>query len=118
MRRPLVIVAISYIFGIIIGVYLKIGMPIILFTGISLVILILINNTQMDNIQTHINDLKINNKRTRANHKKSAYIKVVILVLITIIASYTKTIWLNKEYDSFYRKYNRRRNSACGNNMQ
>ena len=119
MKRPLLIVAISYILGIIIGVYFKTGIPIILLIGVIIISLILINNKQIYNKEIYINDLRINNKSTKLNiNKINNYIKAIILILITIIVSYTKTICLNKKYDSFYEKFNRRRNNACGNNMQ
>lgn len=76
MKRPLLIVAVSYIFGIIIGVYLKISIPFILLLLIILT-------------------LKIKEKK---------YIKIILLIFITIVISTSKTIYLNNKYNTLYKK--------------
>ncbi len=97
MKRPLLIVAISYILGIIIGVYFKIGIPIIVFIGVSLMIIMLIINKQIYN--------KDNNKiiyiRKYFFNKKNVTI-IMVIVVTTLIAS-AKTIFLNNKYNSLYK---------------
>lgn len=143
MKRPLLIVAISYILGIIMGVYFKKGIPIILLMGVSYLLLILINNKYIENGKIHIYGLRMINKRigfnnpeiygktpkfnetilenrkfNMDNRKTNNHIKAIVLILITIIISYANTIHLNKKYDLFYEEYNRRRDNICGDNMQ
>lgn len=77
MQRPLLIVAISYIIGIVIGVYFRMSIPFIL------IILI-------------INCIIINKK----------YLKVIIIIIMTIIISSTETIYLNNRYDNINENLN------------
>ena len=77
MQRPLLIVAISYIIGIVIGVYFRMSIPFIL------IILI-------------INCIIINKK----------YLKVIIIIIITIIISGTETIYLNNRYENINENLN------------
>lgn len=77
MQRPLLIVAISYIIGIVIGVYFRMSIPFIL------IILI-------------INCIIINKK----------YLKVIIIIIITIIISSTETIYLNNRYENINENLN------------
>lgn len=136
MKRPLLIVAISYILGIIMGVYFKTGIPIILLAGVGSILLsyllvIVTNKKYLNKKKEKLNNIKTSNKTAKFNkkilenrhfntdkQKINNYIKAIILIFITIIVAYTKTIKLNKKYDSFYEKYNRRRNNNCRDNMQ
>lgn len=77
MQRPLLIVAISYIIGIVIGVYFRMSIPFIL------IILI-------------INCIIINKK----------YLKVIIIIIMTIIISSTETIYLNNRYENINENLN------------
>ena len=71
MKRPLLIVAISYMIGIIIGVYLKISIPfVLLILSITCII--------------------INRK----------YLKMIIIIIVTLAVSSTATIYINNRYEN------------------
>lgn len=72
MKRPLLVVAISYIVGIIIGVYLKIGIPFILLLLLMLSII------------------------------KRKNWKMFIIIAVTIIISSIHVIYLNSKYQKIY----------------
>ena len=72
MKRPLFVVAISYIVGIIIGVYLKIGIPFILLLLLMLSII------------------------------KRKNWKMFIIIAVTIIISSIHVIYLNSKYQKIY----------------
>ena len=72
MKRPLLVVAISYIVGIIIGVYLKIGIPFILLLLLMLSII------------------------------KRKNWKIFIIIAVTIIISSIHVIYLNSKYQKIY----------------
>ena len=79
MKRPLLIVAISYVIGIIIGVYFKISIPFILFVIIGLFIKIILS---------------------RKNNKN---IKIISLIMLVAFISSSKTTYLNNRYDNLYK---------------
>lgn len=76
MKRPLLIVAISYLIGIIIGVYFKISIPLFV---IALIILL-------------IYTLVMKNKT-----------KIMLLIITTIIISSIQTTYLNNKYNTLYK---------------
>lgn len=78
MQRPLLIVAISYILGIIIGVYLQKSIPFV-------VLIILI---------AAITTIKL---------KK--YNKIITVITVTIIVATGKTVYLNNKYEKFYENF-------------
>lgn len=91
MKRPLLIIAISYILGIIIGVYLQKSMPfVLLFLLLSTIVAV----------------------------RKIKNIKIMILIIITILFSIFQTIYINEKYEKFYKEFNNKKISAivtvCG----
>lgn len=72
MKRPLLIVAISYVIGIIIGVYLKISIP---FIVLSSVIPLIMHNKHW---------------------------KICLVIGLTILISYSQVIYLNNKYQKIY----------------
>lgn len=81
MKRPLLIVAISYLIGIIIGVYFKISIPLFIITVISNIIFI---------------------KKIKRNIKIA---KSIILALLIIIISSAQTVYLNNKYNTLYKSF-------------
>lgn len=80
MKRPLLIIAISYILGIIIGVYLQKSIPLVVIL-IALIAVILII-------------------------KLKRYKKIIIVIIVTIILATAKTKYLNNTYEKFYENFN------------
>lgn len=80
MKRPLLIVAISYVIGIIIGVYLQISIPLI-------VVLLLIS--------------------VAGTILRKKYCKIILIITLTILISCSQIIYLNNKYEkvSEYSKY-------------
>lgn len=79
MQRPLLIVAISYILGIIIGVYLQKSIPLVVLIALITVI-------------------------TAIRLKK--YNKIIAVIMVTIIVAIGKTVYLNNKYEKFYKNFN------------
>ena len=79
MQRPLLIVAISYVLGIIIGVYLQKSIPLVVLIALITVI-------------TAIRLKKCN--------------KIIAVIMVTIIVATGKTVYLNNKYEKFYKDFN------------
>lgn len=90
MQRPLLIVTISYLIGIIIGVYFKASIPFIVF--IVICILICIKIKKFEKVEKNI----------------------LIIIVITIFASSTKTIYLNNKYNTLYKNFNQKEITIIG----
>ncbi len=78
MQRPLLIVAISYILGIIIGVYLQKSIPLV----VLIVLIVAITTIRL---------------------KK--YNKIITVIIVTIIIATGKTVYLNNKYEKFYENF-------------
>lgn len=76
MKRPLLIIAISYVLGIIIGVYFKKSIPFIML-GVLIICLV--------------------------TAKRNRKIKKTIIVIVVVMISAIRTIQINNEYESFMR---------------
>ena len=91
MKRPLLIIAISYVLGIIIGVYFKKSIPFIML-GVLIICLV----------------------TTKRNRK----IKETIIVIVVVMISVIRTIQINNEYEKFYEKFDNEKITAvatvCG----
>ena len=74
MRRPLVIISIAYVTGIIIGVYLKNSISFILAVNLMLTLILIIN------------------KIVRFIKTKNIYENIILLILITLIAAEMNTV--------------------------
>ena len=85
MKRPLLIVAISYLIGIIIGVYFKISIPLFV---LALII-------------TFIYYIKPKLKRPENRN----ILKAIILSTAIIIIASIQTIYLNNKYDTLYKPF-------------
>lgn len=115
MKRPLLIVAISYLIGIIIGVYLKNSIPFIMFVSIVVVSAILINKPRnktlkqkdLNKIIKHSKCEKLsekieNNKKTEEKLKLLKYLKITAIIVFVILISSVKTTYLNNKYNTLY----------------
>lgn len=116
MKRPLLIVAISYVIGIIIGVYFKISIPFIVLMAIGLIInkLILSRKNAGDLKTTNSKNLskekknyienrnQFEKKKSFKESKNAKFINIVILGLFTILISSSKTTYLNNKYENLY----------------
>lgn len=91
MKRPLLIIAISYVLGIIIGVYFKKSIPFIML-GVLIICLV--------------------------TAKRNRKIKKTIIVIVVVMISAIRTIQINNEYEKFYEKFDNEKITAvatvCG----
>lgn len=79
MKRPLLIVAISYIIGIIIGVYLKMSIPfIVLATIVPISVLAVIIS------------------------KDRKSLKTILIIMVAIVISFSRVLYLNSKYQQIY----------------
>lgn len=100
MRRPLVIVSIAYVTGIIIGVYLKNSISFIFAVNLMLTLILIIN------------------KLVRFIKIKNIYEKIILLILITLIVAEMNTVLYINKYENINDNLNERTISAeaiiCG----
>lgn len=100
MRRPLVIISIAYVTGIIIGVYLKNSISFILAVNLMLTLILIIN------------------KIVRFIKTKNIYENIILLILITLIAAEMNTVLYINKYENINDNLNERTISAeaiiCG----
>lgn len=91
MKRPLLIIAISYVLGIIIGVYFKKSIPFIML-GVLIICLV--------------------------TAKRNRKIKKTIIVIVVVMISAIRTIQINNEYEKCYEKFDNEKITAvatvCG----
>lgn len=95
MKRPLLVVTIAYIIGIIIGVYLQISIPFV-FVGIIILILsaILIKNIDFTKL--------LKSKKERTVVAKISK-KFAVIILTTVLISLARVRYLNNKYEKIYR---------------
>lgn len=95
MKRPLLVVTIAYIIGIIIGVYLQISIPFV-FVGIIILILsaILIKNIDFTKL--------LKSKKERTVVAKISK-KFAVIILTTVLISLARVQYLNNKYGKIYR---------------
>lgn len=85
MKRPLLIVAISYVIGIIIGVYFKISIPfIVLVSGIFISVCVVM-----------------------ASKNRKAF-KIIVIIIVTILISYSRVENINSKYQQIYKFDNKK----------
>lgn len=100
MRRPLVIISIAYVTGIIIGVYLKNSISFIFAVNLMLTLILLIN------------------KLVRFIKIKIIYENIILLILITLIVAEMNTVLYINKYENINDNLNERTISAeaimCG----
>ena len=101
MRRPLVIISIAYVTGIIIGVYLKNSISFIFAVNLMLTLILIIN------------------KLVRYIKIKNIYENIILLILITLIVAEMNTVFYINKYENINDNLNERTISAvaiiCGN---
>lgn len=101
MRRPLVIISIAYVTGIIIGVYLKNSISFIFAVNLMLTLTLIIN------------------KLVRFIKIKNIYENIILLILITLIVAEMNTVFYINKYENINDNLNERTISAeaiiCGN---
>lgn len=100
MRRPLVIISIAYVTGIIIGVYLKNSISFIFAVNLMLTLILIIN------------------KLVRFIKIKNIYENIILLILITLIVAEMNTVLYINKYENINDNLNERTISAvaiiCG----
>lgn len=100
MRRPLVIISIAYVTGIIIGVYLKNSISFIFAVNLMLTLILIIN------------------KLVRFIKIKNIYENIILLILITLIVAEMNTVLYINKYENINENLNERTISAeaiiCG----
>lgn len=100
MRRPLVIISIAYVTGIIIGVYLKNSISFIFAVNLMLILIFIINKI--------VRFIKI----------KNIYENIILIILITLIVAEMNTVLYINKYENINDNLNERTISAeaiiCG----